>query len=123
MSEVWYYVDSGGSVGPLTTLELRKTLRTLPNSNDILVWCDDFPSWKKAGDVSELGTRLSAPPPVPTSRNIAQMPTWRVRWWWYPVALSFFGSIGSRDGRKVMAWASSERTRIRRLRRMRRGKQ
>jgi hypothetical protein len=68
MSEVWYYVDSGGSVGPLTTLELRKTLRTLPNSNDILVWCDDFPSWKKAGDVSELGTRLSAP----ARANLAQ---------------------------------------------------
>jgi hypothetical protein len=109
MSESWYYVDSGGSVGPVTTLELRETLRALPDWKDVLVWSADISDWKKASEVSEIRTRLATSPPVPTSHFSEQMPTWQVRWWWYLAALSFFGSVGSRDGRDVMAWASDMR--------------
>ena len=118
MSDVWYYADTETSVGPLTIVELKKTLRMLPNPNDVLVWCADFTEWKKAGEIAELRTRT--PPPVPSSTNNDRTPTWRVRWWWYPVALCFFGSIGNRYGREGMAWISSERAKNRRLRRAQR---
>ena len=118
MSEVWYYVASEVSVGPLTIAELKKALRILPNSNDVLVWCADFTEWKKASDVTEL--RTHTPPTVPNSNVNDGRPRWRVRWWWYPVALLFFGSIGSRDGRNAMAWISSERAKNRTLRRIQR---
>jgi hypothetical protein len=117
MSEVWYYVDSEQTVGPLSLPELMRTLRKLPDWTDTLVWREGIPDWEKAGDVPELRIRIATPPPLPRARRTDQIPTWQVRWWWYLVALFFFGSIGSRDGRKVMAWVSSQRSRRRKLRR------
>ena len=73
MSDVWYYADTETSVGPLTIVELKKTLRMLPNPNDVLVWCADFTEWKKAGEIAELRTRT--PPPVPSSTNNDRTPT------------------------------------------------
>lgn len=117
MSEdAWYYVDSGQRIGPLGLLSLKKILVTLPDSETLLVWCEGFPDWKLAGDVKEL--RAVMPPPVPETHRAASMPEWEVRWWWYLVALFFVGSIGSRDGRKAMAWVSSERARRRKVGRM-----
>ena len=119
MAEDWYYADLEVSVGPLTIAALKKTLRSLPNSNEVLVWCSDFTEWKKAAKIPELRARM--PPPVPGANN-NEMPRWRVRWWWYPVAVLFFGSIGSRTGRNAMAWTSSERRTKRALRRLQPGK-
>jgi GYF domain 2 len=120
MSEVWFYVDSERAIGPLTLLELMGTLRKLPNWTDTLVWRAGVPDWKKAGDISELRMRMATPPPVPKTHLAAPMPTWRVRWWWYPVALFFFGSIGNRYGRKAMAWVTAERQAARMIKRKRR---
>src|SRR6266480_5962996 len=36
------------------------------------------------------------------------MPTWRVKWWWYPIPLISIG-VGSQVGRKVMVWNSMQR--------------
>ena len=83
--EAWYYVDSGLRIGPISLQSLKETLVTLPDAENVLVWCEGFPDWKIVGDVEEL--RGLTPPPVPKTHLAAPMPTWRVRWWWYPVAL------------------------------------
>jgi hypothetical protein len=52
--EVWYYADAEDQVGPVTLDELRGTLATYSNANELLVWCARFPEWKEAGEVPEL---------------------------------------------------------------------
>jgi GYF domain 2 len=64
MPDLWYYADQNGSVGPLTLQELLETLATLPNASDVLVWCDKFSDWKRAGDVAELRAQIVVPPPL-----------------------------------------------------------
>jgi len=98
---------------------MRETLATLPDAKNVLVWCEEFPDWKLAGDVKELRARSLAPQPLPIPHLAEPMPAWRVRWWWYPVALCFFGSIGNRDGRRAMAWLVAERQTARKIRRKR----
>ncbi len=53
-SDVWYYVDGNGQVGPLTLQGLKETLTTFSSAKDVLVWCDRFPDWKLAKDIPEL---------------------------------------------------------------------
>jgi hypothetical protein len=65
VSDIWYYADERGQIGPLTLQQLRETLATLSNAKDVLVWCDGFPDWKRAGDVSELRAQTVVPPPLP----------------------------------------------------------
>jgi hypothetical protein len=116
--EAWYYVASGLRIGPISLQSLKETLVTLPDAENVLVWREGFPDWKIVGDVKEL--RAMTPPPVPKTHLASPMPTWRVRWWWYPVALVFFGSIGNREGRKAMAWVTAERQAARMIKRKRR---
>ena len=118
MTEAWYYVDSGTRKGPISIQSLNETLVTLPDAENVLVWCKGFPDWKIAGDVEAL--RAMTPPPVPKTHLASPMPTWRVRWWWYPVALVFFGSIGNRYGYNAMAWVAAERQVARTIKRKRR---
>jgi hypothetical protein len=120
MSGAWYYADSGLSIGPLSLQRLKETLGTLPDAKNVHVWCEGFPDWKIAGDVKELSAGSSTPPPLPKTHLAAPMPTWRVRWWWYPVALFVFGSIGNREGRKAMAWVTADRRTARQIRLKRR---
>ena len=88
--EAWYYVDSGLRIGPISLQSLKETLVTLPDAENVLVWREGFPDWKIAGDVKELRARILTPPPLPRTHLAAPMPAWRVRWWWYPVALFFW---------------------------------
>lgn len=113
--EAWYYVNTGVRVGPIDLKSLKETLVTLPDAENVLVWCEGFRDWKIAGQVKEL--RAATPPPVPKTHMAAPIPTWRVRWWWYPVALCFFGSIGNRCGRKAMAWVTADRQAARMIKR------
>ncbi|WP_456763682.1 DUF4339 domain-containing protein [Bradyrhizobium sp. USDA 4463] len=62
--DVWYYADHGGQLGPLSLQELKDTLATLPNPEDVLVWASHLPHWKRAGEVPEL-TAISVMPPLP----------------------------------------------------------
>jgi hypothetical protein len=117
--QAWYYVDTGLRTGPIGLQALKEKLDTLPDANDVLVWCEGFPDWKMAGDVEVLRTR-SLPPLLPGTHLAAPMPTWRVKWWWYPAALLFFGSMGNRYGRKAMAWVTAERQAARMIKRKRR---
>jgi hypothetical protein len=118
--EAWYCVDSGLRIGPISLQSLNETLATLPDAKNVLVWCEGFQDWKIVGDVKELRARRLTPPPVPKTHLAAPMPTWRVRWWWYPVALCFFGSIGNRYGREAMAWITADRQTARMIKRKRR---
>jgi hypothetical protein len=118
--EAWYYVDSGLRIGPTSLQDLKETLVALPDAKNVLVWCERFPDWKIAGDVKELRARSLTPPPLPRTHLAAPMPTWRVRWWWYPVAILFFGSTGNRYGRKATAWVTAERQAARKIKRKQR---
>jgi hypothetical protein len=68
MSEVWYYVDTEQTVGPLSLSELMGTLSKLPDWTDTLVWRAGVPDWEKAGDVSSPASRSSAAVRVPVLR-------------------------------------------------------
>lgn len=52
--EAWYYGDGEDQVGPVTLDELRGTLATYSNANEVFVWCARFPDWKEAREVPEL---------------------------------------------------------------------
>ncbi len=69
MSENWFYADQEGQVGPLTLRELKQSLATMSNAKEMLVWCDNFPDWKRVGDVPELSERTVVPPPLPIRRD------------------------------------------------------
>jgi hypothetical protein len=65
MSDVWYYADRNGQVGPLRLRELKATLATHDSTQQLFVWCDRFPDWKRVEDVSELSENTRTPPPPP----------------------------------------------------------
>jgi hypothetical protein len=44
--EAWYCVDSGLRIGPFSLQGLKDTLVTLPDAQNVLVWCEGFPDWK-----------------------------------------------------------------------------
>ena len=108
MSDNWYYADYNGQNGPVTLQELKATLPRLAEPENVLVWHEGFTDWMKAGAVAEFNAQTSKPPRLPTD----QMPTWQVKWWWYPVPFISIG-IGSQVGRKVMIWSSAQRRKAR----------
>ena len=118
MSDFWYYADAEGPLGPLTLQQLKETLPTLSDPKEVLVWCEDFADWKKAKEVPSSGRLLLVPPPLPmphvlTSEVVwTQIPIWRPKWWWYVVAIMFFGVLGSRDGRAGLAWITADAARV-----------
>ena len=92
----------------MTFEELKEALPRLPEPENVLVWRAGFTDWLKAGEVPEFSSLTSRPPPLPTDR----MPTWRVKWWWYPIPFISI-AIGSQVGRKVMIWNFAQRRRAR----------
>jgi hypothetical protein len=112
----WYYADSRVQRGPVSLQELKATLAR-PDARHVLVWSEGLSDWMRAEEVPELGVQMRAPPPLPGDRLGRQKPTWVVKWWWYIVALTFLGIIGSLPGRKAMAWVSGERKKAREIRR------
>jgi hypothetical protein len=57
VSNVWYYADGNGKVGPFTHQELKETLATFTNASDVFVWRAGFPDWKHARDVVEFDAK------------------------------------------------------------------
>ena len=128
---IWYYADRNERIGPLTLEELKGTLQTLANPADVLVWCEKFSDWRRAGDVSELRVQVIVPPPLPprppplpreqtapeANDYNGTAPTWDVKWWWVIVAFVFLGSVGSRVGREEMERVAAWRRMIRKARR------
>jgi hypothetical protein len=113
-AEIWYYVDDGEAVGPLTLQQLKRIIAALPNGFELLVWRNKFSDWKKAGDVPELLTHLgeASPSLAPIETAPADKQTLsRRRRKWLPVIVAFasLGSVGSRVGREKMARVSADR--------------
>ena len=80
MSDTWYYADQNKQVGPLDIQQLKASLARIANAKDVLVWHPGFTDWKRAGDVPELSTDMSAPPlpfaerPAPFAPAGAELP-------------------------------------------------
>ena len=112
MSDVWYYADQHGKVGPVTFQKLKESLATFQNAKDVLVWCENFPNWVRAGDVPELRAQTAVPPQLPVTNPPASItgtpPKWQVKWWWYVVAffcvfgISGFGNRVGRDEHELL---------------------
>jgi hypothetical protein len=69
VSDGWYYLGSEGHIGPLGLQELKTTLADFQDGNDVLVWREGFPGWKRADDVPELRAKTSLPPSQIGSRR------------------------------------------------------
>jgi GYF domain 2 len=80
VSDDWYYLSSQGHVGPLSLEELKETLASFQNGQDVLVWREGFANWTKAGDVPEVDAETPLPqPPFGTGRDRAanaKLPLW-----------------------------------------------
>jgi GYF domain 2 len=106
LSDSWYYADYKGQIGPITLQELKETLPRFSKPENVFVWRVGFTEWVKASDVPELAQ--TGPPRLPMD----EVPTWRVKWWWYPIPFISI-AIGSQVGRKVMMWSSVQRRKAR----------
>jgi hypothetical protein len=81
MSDIWYYADQNGPVGPITIRDLKDALATFSDPKSVFVWRDGFASWTRAGDVSELKAPVAAaavPPPLPPAPPSKAIPNTQV---------------------------------------------
>jgi hypothetical protein len=77
MPDTWYIAVNGAQVGPLTLQELKATLVTFANANDVPVWCDRLAAWTPARDIPELRSQPTAPslvlPAAPNAQLVGQI--------------------------------------------------
>jgi hypothetical protein len=111
MSDVWYYADARGHIGPFSLKQLKATLSTVANPGETWVWCPAFPNWKRADDVPELCDDPVPPPRTSASQSKVDpnrgSPPRGPKWWWFVWLFSLFSS--SRAGREEMSRLSSDR--------------
>jgi hypothetical protein len=69
MPDTWYIAINGAQVGPLTLQELKATLATFANANDVLVSCDRLADWKPARELPELRPQTAPSPVLPAAPN------------------------------------------------------
>jgi hypothetical protein len=69
MPDTWYIAINGAQVGPLTLQELKATLMTFANANDVPVRCDRLADWKPARDLPELRSQTAQSPALPAAPN------------------------------------------------------
>ena len=74
MPDTWHITINGKKVGPLTLQELKATLATFANANDVLVCCDRLVDWKPAREFSELTWQTAPSLLLPPVHNAAQKP-------------------------------------------------
>src|SRR5215467_13458121 len=67
MRDNWYYSVPEGQVGPITLEELKHTLPTLPNAQDVYIWHDSLPDWIRAGDLADIVAKARAGAARPTA--------------------------------------------------------
>ena len=60
MRDSWYYSVPEGQIGPITLEELKHTLPTLPNAEDVYIWHDSLPDWIRAGDLADIVANANA---------------------------------------------------------------
>ena len=66
----WYYLEEGGSRGPVPASQLRQLVASGVLSPDTLVWREGMTDWLPA---SELGLTVRAVPPPPPPRSAQQL--------------------------------------------------
>jgi len=54
MRDIWYCAVSGQQIGPMTLRELKTTLPTFPNAEDVLIWHESFSGWLTAREAAAL---------------------------------------------------------------------
>ena len=69
MPDTWYIAINGAQVGPLTLQELKATLVTFANANDMPVRCDRLADWKQVRDLPELRSQTAPSPVLPAAPN------------------------------------------------------
>jgi hypothetical protein len=94
VSDIWYFADQQGQVGPLSLQELKDTLANVSDTRDVLVWRDGFSDWKKAGDVPELRAQTIRPPPLPSSFGSATSKSTGIPEHGVPTSTSRVGPVG-----------------------------
>jgi hypothetical protein len=94
VSDIWYFADQQGQVGPLGLQELKDALATVSDARDVLVWRDGFSDWKKAGDVPELRAQTVRPPPLPSRLGSAKSKSTGIPEHGVPTSTSSIGSVG-----------------------------
>ena len=72
MPDTWYIAINGAQVGPLSLQELKATLATFANANDVLVLCDRLADWKPVRDLPELRSQTGLPA-VPNAQLVGQI--------------------------------------------------
>jgi GYF domain 2 len=123
VSDDWYYLSSHGHVGPLSLEELKETLASFQNGQDVPVWREGFANWRKAGDVPEIDAETPLPPPIGTGRDGAadpKLPLWnticlsyssyfrnfpdvlRISWLWLAVVAPLMGIMS----RLQLSWVA-----------------
>jgi hypothetical protein len=114
ITDIWYYANQSGQVGPFSLQRLKQTLATMGEPADVLVWCNKFPDWKSARDVSELwaeSASASAPSTPDAALDIeGKSPFLRKpKWWAVILALPLLGAAANRIGREQMGRLSGDR--------------
>jgi GYF domain 2 len=71
---VWYYAEAGRQKGPVSLQELKATLSTVSDVENVLIWSNHLPNWKRAADIPELGWQIALPAHQPTQINEATKP-------------------------------------------------
>jgi hypothetical protein len=69
MPDAWYIAINGAQVGPLTLQELKATLVTFANADDVPVRCDRLADWKPVRDLPELRSQTASSPALPAAPN------------------------------------------------------
>jgi hypothetical protein len=59
MTDHWYYIKDGQSVGPVPRRELIAALIRSPFWHQEQVWKPEYTGWREAGSVEELSTELT----------------------------------------------------------------
>ena len=114
MSDVWYYADQSGHLGPFSFRQLKETLSTVPDLPDVLVWCDKFPDWKRARDIPELWAERvpSSPSKIPDMLLEFEGKSpflQKHKWGLFILALPLLGAAANRIGREEMGRLSRDR--------------
>jgi hypothetical protein len=66
MPDAWYYVvENDRQAGPVSFEILRTFLLSPQGGRNALVWRNGFQDWRTAGEVAELVSIFSSPPPIP----------------------------------------------------------
>jgi hypothetical protein len=72
MTDGWYYIRDGHSVGPVSRAQLVTELLRSPSWHQEHVWKPGYPAWQEAGSIHELFAELARSDSAHLARDLAQ---------------------------------------------------